>query len=93
MWGILNPSVKLWALTAMDQDHPSPDETSTKGYTLVNATLNGGFEVGEFPVEMSFGVNNLFDKQYFDHLSTLKPLGYYNQGRNISASIRVEFGQ
>jgi iron complex outermembrane receptor protein len=93
MWGIVNPSVKLWALTALDQDQPAPDETATGGYTLVNATLSGGFEVGNLPVEMTFGVNNLFNKQYFDHLSTLKGLGYYNQGRNISASIRVEFGQ
>jgi iron complex outermembrane recepter protein len=37
-------------------------------------------------------VNNLFDSQYFDHLSTLKPMNYYNQGRNISLSLKIPFG-
>jgi iron complex outermembrane receptor protein len=43
---------------------------------------------------LNFGisVNNIFDTQYFDHLSTLQPLNYYNQGRNISVSLKVPFG-
>jgi iron complex outermembrane recepter protein len=41
-----------------------------------------------------FGIsaNNIFDTRYYDHLSTLKPLNYYNQGRNVSISLKIPFG-
>jgi iron complex outermembrane receptor protein len=43
-------------------------------------------------VLLSLGANNLFDVRYVDHLSTLKEVGLFNPGRNISLSIKVPFG-
>ena len=37
------------------------------------------------------GVNNLFDIQYYDHLTTLKQLGFCNQGREMSFRLRIPF--
>jgi len=86
------PSIKLSALTALKQDKPSPYETATNGYTLVNFSINTDFHVSQQILNFGISVNNIFDTQYFDHLSTLQPLNYYNQGRNISVSLKVPFG-
>ncbi len=86
------PSIKLSVLTALQQDNPSPYETATNGYTLVNFSINTDFHVSRQILNFGISVNNIFDTQYFDHLSTLKPLNYYNQGRNISVSLKVPFG-
>jgi len=86
------PSIKFFALTALKQDNPSPYETTTNGYTLVNFSINTDFHVSRQILNFGISVNNIFDTQYFDHLSTLQPLNYYNQGRNISVSLKVPFG-
>jgi len=86
------PSIKLSALTALKQDNPSPYETTTNGYTLVNISVNTDFQISRQTLNLGVSANNIFDTQYFDHLSTLKSLGYYNQGRNISVSLKVPFG-
>jgi iron complex outermembrane receptor protein len=85
------PYIKISALTAFSQDNPSPYETATDGYTVVN--ISAYTEILVFNQALIFGlsVNNLFDTQYFDHLSTLKPMNYYNQGRNISVSLKIPF--
>jgi iron complex outermembrane receptor protein len=86
------PSIKLSALTALKQRNPSPYETATNGYTLVNFSVNTDFHISRQILNFGISVNNIFDTQYFDHLSTLQPLNYYNQGRNISVSLKVPFG-
>ncbi len=85
------PSIKLSALTALKQANPSPYETATNGYTLVNFSINTDFYVSRQILNLGISVNNIFDTQYFDHLSTLQPLNYFNQGRNISVSLKVPF--
>jgi len=87
-----NPSIKLSALTALKQGNQSPYETATDGYTLVNFSINTDFHVSRQTLNFGISINNVFDTQYFDHLSTLKPLNYYNQGRNISVSLKTPFG-
>lgn len=86
------PSIKLSALTALKQSNPSPYETETNGYTLVNFSINTDIHVLSQILNFGISVNNIFDTQYFDHLSTLRPLNYYNQGRNISISLKIPFG-
>lgn len=85
------PSIKLSALTALKQGNPSPFETETNGYTIVNFSINTDIHVLRQILNFGISVNNIFDTQYFDHLSTLQPLNYYNQGRNISVSLKVPF--
>ena len=74
------------------QNNPSEFETETPAYTLVN--LGAGFDVVAKHQRFSFSVNanNLLDAAYFDHLSSLKPLGIYDMGRNVSFSIKIPFG-
>lgn len=87
-----HPNIKLSALTAFMQNNPSPYETASDGYTLINLSIHTDFLVYHQTLNFSISVNNIFDTQYFDHLSTLKPMNYYNQGRNISTSLKIPFG-
>jgi iron complex outermembrane receptor protein len=88
---LLQPSLTLSALTALKQDTPSPYETATNGYTLLNLGFNTDIMVFKQALVVGISVNNIFDTEYYDHLSTLKPLNYCNQGRNISVSLRLPF--
>lgn len=90
---LIKPNIKISALTAFSQNDPSPYETVTDGYTLVNVSVYSEILVLNKALMFVLSVNNLFDKQYFDHLSTLKPFNYYNQGRNFSLSLKVPFGE
>ncbi len=87
-----HPNFWVSALTALKQGNPSPYETGTDGYTLVNTGVNAEIKLANQFMVIGVAVNNIFDTQYFDHLSTLKPLNYYNQGRNICLSLKVPFG-
>ena len=89
---INHPNIWVSALTALKQDKPSPYETETDGYTLVNAGVNAEIKLANQFMLIGFAVNNILDTQYFDHLSTLKSLNYYNQGRNICLTLNVPFG-
>ncbi|MBN2814792.1 MAG: TonB-dependent receptor, partial [Bacteroidales bacterium] len=90
--GFLNkPYIKISAITAFSQDNPSPYETATDGYTIVNSSVYSEILVFNQTIIFGLSVNNLLDTQYYDHLSTLKSLNYYNQGRNISVSLKIPF--
>lgn len=82
----VNPSV------AFDQRNAAPDETGTMGYTLWDVTVGTQLPLSRHAIYLSLAANNLFDKKYIDHLSTLKEVGMYNPGRNIVFSLRVPFG-
>ncbi|MFA6806282.1 MAG: TonB-dependent receptor, partial [Bacteroidales bacterium] len=88
---LIKPSIKLSALTALKQTNPSLYETATDGYTIVCFSVNTAFPIFKQILNFGIAINNIFDVQYFDHLSTLKPLMYFNQGRNISVSLKVPF--
>ncbi len=85
------PAITLHALTALKQNTPSPFETETNGYTILNLSFNSDIMVLKQSLVIGISINNLFDTKYFDHLSTLKPLNYYNQGRNISVLLKIPF--
>jgi outer membrane receptor protein involved in Fe transport len=42
-------------------------------------------------MSVSVSANNLFDKGYIDHPSTLKEVGLFNPGRNIGINIKIPF--
>ena len=87
-----NTFVSLCTVTAFQQNQAAPDETTTSGYTLTEFSVGGNLQLNKQLVLLSLGANNLFDVRYVDHLSTLKEVGLFNPGRNISLSIKVPFG-
>jgi iron complex outermembrane recepter protein len=79
-------------LTAFHQNNPAPDETSTNGYTLLDLSFGGNIRIRKQVMSLSISANNLFDRRYTDHLSTLKEVNLCNQGRNIALSLKIPFG-
>ncbi|MFC0875697.1 TonB-dependent receptor domain-containing protein [Saccharicrinis sp. FJH2] len=80
-------SLKISLPLVFAQNHPAQFETKTAGYTLLNVIA--GLDYNNLSIDISG--SNLLNTLYVDHLSTLKPLGYYNPGRNISVKITYRF--
>jgi iron complex outermembrane receptor protein len=87
-----NCYAKIGVDYAFKQDKPSHFETPSTDYILLNAGLGFSFLIGKQGFDLDIVATNLLNHQYIDHLSTLKEIGYYNMGRNISVSLRVPFG-
>ena len=82
----------LGTTTAFEQDNAAMFETKTNGYTLTNLEIGGKVKCVKQMLNISVNINNLFNIKYYDHLSTLKPMGYYNPGRNININLKIPFG-
>jgi iron complex outermembrane recepter protein len=77
-------------------------ETTTPGYTLLNASFGTDIAVkGKTKCSLFFNINNLTDIAYQSHLSRLKygdinyatgRSGVYNVGRNLSIKLQVPLG-
>ncbi len=91
LWFLHEAFLSLNSQTAFRQDNTAPEETPTAGYTLVDLSAGGSFVVGNQVILIVLGANNIFDKKYIDHLSTLKEVGLYNPGRNIFCSLKLSF--
>jgi iron complex outermembrane receptor protein len=69
----------------------APEEEPTDGYTLFDLGVGTTIPVGRQALQLEFSVNNILDKKYIDHLSTLKEVGYFDLGRNFALSVSVPF--
>lgn len=76
---------------AFAQNNISQFETATAEYSVFNIMISANKKFDKFNISASFTVNNIFNEVYFDHLSTLKDMGYYNIGRNISFGLSFMF--
>jgi iron complex outermembrane receptor protein len=84
-----NPFIKISSTYALTQDNPSRFETETPDYFLMDLKLGGKLVLFEQKLDVSVSAQNLFNVQYIDHLSTLKPLDYSNMGRNIIFTLQL----
>ena len=86
-----NYSLEIDFLAKAKQGRVSTFEEKTDGYTLLN--LSGVWETQFLDNELDifWSVNNVFDKEYYDHLSRLKTAGIHEMGRNISVGLKYNF--
>ena len=86
-----NYSLEIDFLAKAKQGRVSTFEETTDGYTLLN--LSGVWETQFLDNELDifWSINNVFDKEYYDHLSRLKTAGIHEMGRNISVGIKYNF--
>ncbi len=91
---------RIGTLTAFDQKKVSNNETTTPGYTLLNAAFGLTWkQIWKLNnIDFVLAVNNALDTKYIDNMSRLRvpilpnlPNGVYNQGINIVFSLRVPF--
>lgn len=85
------PYVNMSLLYAFKQNRPSEFETPTNAYSLVNMGIGGTVEGEKYSLKIGIIGNNLLNQLYYDHLSTLKEIGYYNSGRNLTLNLKMFF--
>ena len=66
-------------------------ETETDSYFVMNLAGSHKVQLSDNEIDISWSINNLLDKEYFDHMSRLKSLGIHEMGRNISIGINYIF--
>ncbi|MBN2663072.1 MAG: TonB-dependent receptor [Bacteroidales bacterium] len=86
-----NVFFKVGGVYAQSQQKPALFETETDAYFLLNASIGAEYKVANQNILFSLNANNLLNELYYDHLSTLKNLGFYNMGRNISFTVKIPF--
>lgn len=89
IWKFDDLYVKVGSITAFDQNNPATFETKTSGYTLLNAGIGLVVKFGSQTVQLDVIGSNLTNRNYIDHLSTLKDIGYHNPGRNIMINLKI----
>ncbi len=101
--GMINKGFVMMQLdNTFAQHHPFTGfntETATPAYSVINAAIGGSIaSKGKSLFSLFFGVNNITDVAYQNHLSRLKyapgnlvtgRMGVYNMGRNFSIKINV----
>ena len=85
------PYLKLDFVYSFKQTQPAMFETETNEYYLLNFASGFSFDVKKYKFSFGFYIRNILNQTYYDHLSTLKPLEIYNQGRNVSVSLKINF--
>ncbi|MDA3890377.1 MAG: TonB-dependent receptor [Salinivirgaceae bacterium] len=76
-------------LVAFSQNKPHKFETKTDSYFLLNAFIKTQISIKKQIIDAGIYVQNILNTTYYDHLSTLKELGFYNVGRNLSIRIKI----
>jgi len=79
------------ATSVFKQENIASEETPTNAYTLMDVSIGGQIKVRDQFISISLGATNIFDKQYIDHLSTLKEVGFFNPGRNFTMTLKIPF--
>ena len=86
-----NPYTMVTSTMTSSQNKPAPGEDATSGYALFDISAGGNIKMKNQSLTLIFSMNNIFDKKYIDHLSTLNEIGCYNPGRNFTMTIKIPF--
>lgn len=89
IWKLKKSYLSVGVNTLFEQNNIDEFETRTLTYVLLNASLGTDVLIGKQRFELTFGVTNLLDRKYFNHLSRLKQRGIYDMGRNIMLGLRI----
>jgi len=84
-------SLEIDFIAKAKQGRVSLFEEKTDGYTLLNLSGVWETELLGNDLDVFWSVDNVFDKEYYDHLSRLKTAGIHEMGRNISVGIKYNF--
>ena len=86
-----NYSFEIDFVAKAQQNRTAMNEESTDGYSLLN--LSGTWMTSFLGNDLNifWSIDNVFDKEYYDHLSRLKTAGIEEMGRNISVGLKYNF--
>ena len=84
-------SLEINFIAKSKQSRVSMFEEETDGYSLLNLSGNWMTSLLGNDLNIFWSIDNVFDKEYFDHLSRLKEAGIHEMGRNISIGLKYNF--
>ena len=87
--GLHDSFIKVGLNHIFKQDRIDAFETTTNGYTLLDAGIGTSLKTKNGKLNLWITGQNLTNKLYYNHLSRYKLAGIYNQGRNISLGVSV----
>ncbi len=87
-----NLAISIEPAYAFAYKHPAPNETPSDAYFLLNMSISSGLKISKTQsIKVFANIYNLTNTVYSDHLSTLREVGFYDMGRNISVGLRWYF--
>lgn len=84
---ILN-NISLQHQYFLPQNNIGLNETTSIDYHLINLGIQLDLDI-KWETEINFGVRNLLNEAYINHISQLKYLGINNPGRNIFIGLKI----
>ena len=86
-----NYSFEIDFLAKAKQGRVSMFEEETDGYSVLNLSGNWMTSFLDNDLNIFWSISNVFDKEYYDHLSRFKTAGIEEMGRNISVGLKYKF--
>ena len=86
-----NYSLEIDFVAKAKQTRISQFEEETDGYSLLNLSGNWMTSFMDKDLNIFWSIDNVFDTEYYDHLSRLKESGIAGLGRNISIGLKYNF--
>ena len=86
-----NSSFQISALAKGKKQNLGLFETETNSYFVMDISGSHDLNLLDNTINLSWAVNNLLDREYYDHLSRLKNIGIHEMGRNISIGLNYKF--
>jgi iron complex outermembrane receptor protein len=84
-------SLEIDFIAKAKQGRVASYEDETDGYSVLNLSGNYMTSFLDNDLNLFWRVSNVFDKEYYDHLSRLKTAGIHEMGRNISVGLNYKF--
>ena len=86
-----NYSFEIDFIAKAKQGRVSMFEEETDGYSVLNLSGNWMTSFLDNDLNIFWSIDNVFDKEYYDHLSRFKTAGIEEMGRNISVGLKYNF--
>jgi len=71
------------------QNQVARNELPTPGYSLLAIALSTDLNLKSNLIQMSFRIDNIFDTQYYNHLSFYRPLDLPEAGRSFQLTMKI----
>ena len=86
------PFVSFTVSNYFKQKRVAEYELPTGEYALLDFFTGGKFKIGKQDAELQLYSTNIFNKDYFNHLSLIKNIGVREMGRNLGFRFKINFG-
>ncbi len=83
-------TLQLNYLYAFAQNKVSAFEQASPAYQIVDASLGFSIFLKQQELIWTISCTNIFNEKYIDHLSTLKDVGFYEQGRSVNVILTIK---